>query len=151
MLRQRAAVAAVLGIAGAFVSGMGVGTISQKASPDAVLAGNYRHALADADTAWTSLPKNVWLSGLGGADERTDRLLAPGDTITLDGKDGRLEVISVTNREVIDGGLLGAPGVRFQLITGQTTDRHPRTVRFMFATDTPAATHIEKPATDRVL
>lgn len=150
MLRQRAAAATILGIAGAFICGMGVGTVSKHAAPDAVLAVNYGAALADADTSWTSLPRNVWLSSLGGADTNTDRLLAAGDTITIEGKDGRPEVIDVTSREVIDGELLGVPGVRFQLITGQSTGRDRRTVRFMFATETPA-TLPEKPAANRVL
>jgi hypothetical protein len=150
MLRQRAAAVAVLGIAGAFVSGIGVGSVSEHVAPDAVLAVNYGAALADADTSWSSLPRNIWLSGLGSADAHTGRLLAAGDTITIDGKDGRPEVIEVVSREVIAGEQLGVPGVRFQLVTGHSMDRDQRTVRFMFATETPASLP-EKPAANRVL
>lgn len=152
MLRRRAAVIAVLGIAGAFISGVGVGTVSRHAAPNAVLAVNYGAALADADTSWTSLPRNVWLSGLGGADANTNRLLTAGDTITIDGKDGHPEVIEVTSRDVIDGDLFGVPNVRFQLVTGRSTGRDRRTVRFMFATETPSSTTLPgKSPADRVL
>lgn len=150
MLRQRAAAVTLLGLAGAFIGGIGVGTVSRHAAPDAVLAVNYGKALADAETSWNSLPRNVWLSGLGGVDAQTDRLLAAGDSITINGKDGRPEVIEVTGREVIDGEQLGVPGVRFQLITGQSTGRDRRSVRFMFATETLPAP-VEKPSTNRVL
>jgi len=149
MLRQRAAAAALLGIAGAFLGGIGVGTVSRQAAPDTVLAANYGTALADADTSWNSLPRNIWLSRLGGVDTHTDRLLAAGDTITIDGKDGRPEVIEVTGREVIEGEQLGVPGVRFQLITGRSMRHDHRSVRFMFATETPPAPS-EKPG-NRVL
>jgi hypothetical protein len=150
MLRQRAAAVAVLGIAGAFVGGIGVGTVSKHVAPDAVLAVNYGAALADADTSWSSLPRNIWLSGLGGADAHTGRLLVAGDTITIDGKDGRPEVIEVVSREVIAGEHLGVPGVRFQLVTGRSTGHDQRVVRFMFATETPASLP-DKPAANRVL
>ena len=150
MLRHRGLAFAFLGIAGAFASGIGAGTISRHAAPDALLAVNYGAALADADTSWTSLPRNIWLSGLGGADAHTDRLLAAGDTITIDGKDGRPEIIEITGREVIDGERLGVPGARFHLVTGVSTGRNRRTVRFMFATETPPALP-EKASADRVL
>jgi len=151
MLRQRAAAVAVLGIAGAFLSGIGVGTVSKHAAPDAILAVNYGKALADADTSWTSLPRNIWLSGLGGADANTDRLLVAGDTITIDGKDGRPEVIRVTSREVIDGAHIGVAGVRFQLVTGHSTGSDQRTVRFMFATEAPVSALRDRSPADRVL
>ncbi|MGE0765462.1 MAG: hypothetical protein AB7L90_03270 [Hyphomicrobiaceae bacterium] len=151
MLRQRAAAIIMFGITGAFAGGIGLGTVSRHAAPDAVLAGNYGSALADADTSWTSLPRNIWLSGLGGADAQTDRLLVAGDTITIDGKDGSPEVIEVTAREVIGGEHLGVPGVRFQLVTGHSTGPDRRTVRFMFATETPPAPLPEKRTSNRVL
>ncbi|MGD9806599.1 MAG: hypothetical protein AB7E81_23295 [Hyphomicrobiaceae bacterium] len=149
MLRHRAAAVAVLGLAGAFI-GSSAETISRHAAPDSVLAVNYGAALADADTSWTSLPRNIWLSGLGGADAHTDRLLVKGDTITISGKDGQPEVIEVSSREVIDGERLGVPGVRFQLVTGRSTGQDRRTVRFMFATETPSALPDKSPA-NRVL
>jgi len=155
MLRNRAAAAATFGLAGVLAGGFAIGTLPKTVSPDAILAANYGNALAHArtDTSWTSLPQNIWLSRLGGADANTDRLLTSGDTITIDGKDGRPEVIEVSSREVIDGERMGMPGMRFQLVTGQSTRQANRTVRFMFATEVPAPlpTAPDKSTANRVL
>ena len=121
--------AAVLGLAGLIAAG----SVADRAAPDAVLANNYGAALAEAETSWTSLPPNIWLSRLGGSGP--DTALATGDTITISTKDGRPQVIEVTARELIDGDLIGAPGIRFQLVTGRPAGPTGAQVRFLFATD----------------
>lgn len=153
MPRTRAAAIASLGLAGLLAGGMGIGVLSRYATPEAVLSVNYGKALADADTSWTSLPPNIWLSGLGGADAPVGRVLTVGDTITIDGKDGRPEVVEVTARDVIDGDRIGIPGVRFQLVTARAAHQRDRTVRFMFATEAPSPVPAlpDKTASNRVL
>ena len=141
---RRATVAAVLSLTGLLAAV----PIAERATPDAVLAGNYGVALADADVSWTSLPRNIWLSGLGGGNGG-DRPLAQGDTITIAAKDGRPQVIEVTGLELIDGDRIGVPGVRFQMVTGRAvTGEQSSPVRFLFATDAPPSA--AAPA-DRVL
>lgn len=143
---RRATVAAVLGLTG-LLAAM---PFAEKVAPDSVLAGNYGAALADADVSWTSLPRNIWLSGLGGGSGG-DRALAQGDTITISAKDGRPQVIEVTGLELIDGDRIGVPGVRFQMVTGRAAgSEQAPPVRFLFATDAPHAGSAAAPA-DRVL
>lgn len=121
--------------------------IWHRATPDAMLASNYGKALAEAETSWTSLPPNLWLSRLGSANSDADQALTPGDTITISANDGRPQVIKVTGLELIDGELLGMAGVRFQLVTG-LADGAP--VRFLFATGKQRRTPLPAPA-DRTL
>ena len=120
--------AALLGLVGVIA----IGTLAERAVPDAVLASNYGAALAEAETSWTTLPPNIWLSRLGSGGP--DTALATGDTITIAAKDGRPQVIEVTGREMIDGDLIGAPGLRFQLVTGRAAGTSGAPVRFLFAT-----------------
>ena len=137
MIYRKATAAAILGVFG-LVAAI---PLAHRAGPDAVLANGFGKVLADADTSWASMPRNVWLSGLGGIPPGNDKVLAPGDTITIAAKDGRPQVIEVTGLELIDGERIGVPGVRFQLVTGRATDSPATTpVRFLFATDaaTPA-------------
>ncbi len=151
MLRQRAA-ATLFGLAGALVIGIAVGIVSQRAAPDAVLSTTYGTAFADSDTSWTSLPRNVWLSSVGDDGiTGANRVVAPGDTVTISGSDGHPQVIKVTGLEFIEGDHFGAPGVRFQLVTGRSAnDRSGAIVRFMFAVETPIGLPV-KPTADRVL
>lgn len=123
--------AAALGLMGAIAAG----ALAQRASPDAMLASSYGTALAEAETSWTSLPPNIWLSRLGGGSSGAEKALAPGDTITIAMKDGRPQVIEVTGLELIDGDVLGVPGVRFQLVTGRAAAASREHVRFLFATE----------------
>ncbi len=152
MLRQRAAAALLVLAGGAVAMGLAIGIASHRAAPDAVLIGNYGAAFADADTSWTSLPRNVWLSSLGGDGiTATSRVVAPGDTITISGNDGHPQVIKVTALELIEGDNFGVPGVRFQLVTGRATnDRSGAIVRFMFASEVPVGLPVKAPA-DRLL
>lgn len=123
---------------------------AQRAAPEAILTGSYGSALADADTSWTSLPRNVWLSGLSGGPAGADKVIAAGDTITIAGKDGP-QIIEVTGLEQVDGDRIGVPGVRFQLVTGHTLGSHRSSpVRFLFATDRQNQPPAVAPA-DRVL
>ena len=150
MLRHRA-VLSFLGLAGLLGAGVAMSVVSHRAAPDTVLASQFGAAFADADTSWTSLPPNVRLSGFGGGE--ADRVLAPGATITIAGKDGRPQVIKVTGLEVIDGDRLGVPGIRFQLVTGHAAeDVGGGLVRFMFASEAPATVgpRLKSPV-DRVL
>jgi hypothetical protein len=151
MPRQRAA-AAFLGLTGALVVGLAVGIASQRAAPDSVLATTYGTVFADSDTSWTSLPRNIWLSGLGGDSlTGTNRVVSPGDIITISGRDGHAQVIKVTARELIDGEKFGVPGLRFQLVTGRSdNDLAGTIVRFMLAVETPVGLHVQPPA-DRLL
>lgn len=142
---QRWKPAAVLGLASLLVAG----AIWHRAAPDAVLASNYGSALAETETSWTSLPPNIWLSRLGG-DSLAERSLATGDTITVSTRDGRPQVIEVTGLELIDGDLLGMPGVRFQLVTGTASGKPGEPVRFLFATGARSRTPLPTPA-DRTL
>ena len=143
---RRATAAAVLALAGLLAAV----PIARRVAPDAVLAGHYGAALADADVSWTSVPRNIWLSGLGGGSGG-DRALAAGDTITIAAKDGRPQVIEVTGLELIDGDRIGVPGVRFQMVTGRAAGSEPAAlVRFLFATDAPHAGSAATTA-DRVL
>lgn len=152
MHRQRAATAMFAGLAGLLVMGVAVSTLACRAGPDAVLATNYGTAFNDADTSWTSLPPNIWLSGLGSIGRAApDKTIAEGDTITIAGKDGHPDIIRVTALELIDGERFGVPGVRFQLVTGRsTTGATSSVVRFMFATEAPIGLPI-KASADRVL
>ena len=143
---QRWTPAAVLGLACLIAAGL----IWHRATPDAVLASNYGGALAEAETSWTSLPPNIWLSRLGGGNASAERALAPGDTITISASDGRPQVIEVTGLELIDGELLGVPGARFQLVTGLTAEAPGEPVRFLFATGTQRRAPPPAPA-DRTL
>jgi hypothetical protein len=151
MLRQRAA-ATFLGLTGALAVGLAIGVASQRAAPDAVLATTYGTAFADSDTSWTSIPRNIWLSGLGGESlTGANRLVSPGDTITISGSDGHPQVIKVTERELIDGANFGLPGVRFQLVTGRgDSDLSGAIVRFMLAVETPVGLPVQ-PSADRSL
>jgi len=152
MHRQRVAAAVLAGL-GLLVTGVAIGAaLVGRASPDALLASNYGTAFDDADTSWTSLPPNVWLSGLGSIGRAApDKTISEGDTITIAGKDGHPDVIRVTALELIDGERFGVPGVRFQLVTGRsTTGATSSVVRFMFATEAPTGLPIKAPA-DRVL
>jgi hypothetical protein len=144
MLRWKTA--AVLGL----TSLIAAGPIAQRVTPDAVLASNYGAALAGAETSWTSLPHNIWLSRLGGGGGGPNKTLAAGDTITIAAKDGRPQVIEVTGLEFIDGDLIGVPGVRFQLVTGRVAGTLEAPVRFLFATETPYQAPLPA-AADRVL
>jgi hypothetical protein len=151
MLRQRAA-ATFLGLTGALALGLAFGIASQRAAPDAVLASTYGTAFADSDTSWTSLPSNIWLSGLGsGSLTGANRVVSPGDTITISSSDGHPQVIKVTAREMIDGERFGMPGVRFHLVTGRSDRDLPgAVVRFMLAVETPVGLHAQ-PSADRLL
>lgn len=142
MLRWR--FAAALGLAGM----IGAGAAAHRVAPDAILASNYKLALAEAETSWTSLSPNIWLSRLGSSGP--ERTLAAGDTITIAAKDGRPQVIEITGLEPIDGDLVGVPGVRFQFVSGRAIGTAGPPVRFLFATETPPQTPL--PArSDRVL
>jgi len=151
MLRQRAA-AAYLGLAGIIAVGIAAGVAYQRAAPDAVLTTAYGTAFADSDTSWQSLPRNIWLSGLGGGPiTGANRMVSPGDTITISGGDGRPQVIKVTARELIDGDKVGVPGVQFQLVTGRTDNvLSGALVRVMLAVEAPVGLPLP-PSTDRVL
>jgi hypothetical protein len=137
---------AVLGVA----SVIAAGPVAQHATPDAVLANGYGSALAEAETSWTSIPHNIWLSALSGGSAAPEKPLAAGDTITIAAKDGRPQVIEVTGLELIDGDLIGAPGLRFQLVTGRAVGRSGAPVRFLFATETQPPAPLPT-AADRVL
>jgi len=150
MLRHRAA-AVLLGLTGLVAAGLAAVPIAERAMPDAVLAKHYGAALAGADSSWSSLGRNIWLSGLGGTGIATGRTLAAGDTITITAGDGRPRVIEVVSLELIDGEPIGMPGVRFQLITGHAAgEAEGSVVRFMFASEGPTSAPMPAPA-DRVL
>lgn len=136
MFRQTAAVLALTGLAAVW----GAAVMTERARPDAVLAKNYGSALADAETVWTSLPSNLWLSSLGGG-RAAETVLAVGDTITIAGKDGP-QVIEITGLELIEGEHLGIPGARFQLVSGRPRgDAQASLMRFIFASEAPHLTN----------
>ncbi|MDX2154936.1 MAG: hypothetical protein SFW09_00370 [Hyphomicrobiaceae bacterium] len=155
-MHRSTAVALGLGLVGltaAVFAGLSAGSTARSAAPDAILASGFAHELADSDVAWAMPPANVWLSGLGSSAAAFGKLLVVGDRITIDGKDGRPQHVEVTSLEHVDGGRLGLPGLRFQLVTGRLADTtSPGTVRFLFAVNStfdpaPAAPR----PTDRLL
>ncbi|MGE0700254.1 MAG: hypothetical protein AB7O57_14245 [Hyphomicrobiaceae bacterium] len=143
MLRVKAVAAGVAGLA-VLCAGWAMTSAHTTATPDAMLAKDYSAALADADTSWSTLPRNIWLSGLGGGMARQGELVA-GDTITINGRDGHPEVIRVTDLELVEGDHIGVPGVRFQLVTGR--EAGGRMVRFMFAAGAPPHPSMPAPPT----
>jgi hypothetical protein len=149
--RVAASIALVSALAGAIAIVAGASTTSREAVAAAVLDGGYTSALADADTSWSSLPRNIWLSGLGGGIPHIARALVPGDTITIGNKDGQPHVIQVLSVEKIEGERVGVPGTDFQLVTGRGIDgREGSHVRFLFAAETPLSMPLPVPG-DRVL
>lgn len=138
MHRRRATVATAIAAIGLLFAGLELSNVDGRTASDALLARNFGSALADSDTSWSSLPPNIWLSGLG--HPGAARALSPGDTITIAGKDGSPEVIEVTELSPVDGERIGVPGVQFQLVTGHSRTAAPgQVLRFMFATETPPA------------
>ena len=132
-----ATVIGLLGLAALIGTGM-VLSPARSTATDGILAQSYGQVLADSDTSWSTLPSNLHLSSLGAAPVSTGAL-SPGDTISINGRDGRPEVIDVVDIEVMDGEAIGAPGVRFQLVTGRSrVQRGDGLVRLMFAV--PSAT-----------
>ena len=155
MSRPSASVAVCLGLAGLCASAIGGTWLARSAAPDSVLAHDFGQALADASLSWSTSSHNVWLSSNDGAGPVLSKALAVGDTITISGKGGRPDPIEVTALEHVDGDRFGMPGLRFQLVTGQTVAHPPGssaqpTVRFLFALDNPEAVPAPRSA-DRVL
>jgi hypothetical protein len=124
----------------------------RNAAPDAVLASGFSSALADADTAWSSTPPNVWLSSIGTPGAVFGSSLAVGDVVTLRGEDGRPQSVEVTALEQVDGTPLGLPGMSFRLVTGRDTTDAAGVVRFLFAIERPRTPDaIPAPARARTL
>jgi hypothetical protein len=149
--RVAASIALVSALAGAVAIVAGASTTSREAVAAAVLDGGYTSALADADTSWSSLPRNIWLSGLGGGIPNISRALVPGDTITVRTQNGQPHVIQVLSVEKIEGERVGVPATDFQLVTGRGIDGGEGAhVRFLFAAETPLSMPLAVPG-DRVL
>lgn len=151
MLRPTACAVALLGLAGLCATAFGAEWVTKSAAPDAVLSRSYGAALGDTDTAWTTRPPNIWLSGLAGTAS-AGKALAAGDSITIASKDGRPDTIEVIELESVSGEPIGLPGVRFQLVTGRSRTQVPGTVvRFLFASETPGTMPPLRTPADRLL
>lgn len=151
MSRSPASIAVILGLA-ALCAAAGGTWLAGRATPDAVLAHDFGRTLAGSSLSWATPPPNVWLSGLDGAGPALAKALAVGDTITISGKDGRPDPIEVTSLEHVDGDRFGLPGLRFQLVTGQSAGQAASAgqVRFLFAVEHPEPAATPR-AADRVL
>jgi hypothetical protein len=126
------------------------------------LARSYQSAIADAETS----PGGIRLTpaSLTGAAEQKavdaiwggpsalglgfHRPLKIGDRITISSRDGKADRMAVVELQQIDGAGIGAPGVRFQLVTSRQ-DGVPdgQLVRFLIAVDGGPAT----PSGDKTL
>lgn len=161
-VRRRAAVrlsllaTGVLGIASALVWS---GTLSNSES---LLLRSYQIALAETDAGSNGL--NVTPAALGDiGDQRAidaiwpgkqsqafRRPLAVGDRVMITSRDGKPDRLSVVQVDLVDGAAVGAPGVRFQLVTSRLEGSPDGgLVRFLIAVD-PANT-VQPAAADKTL
>ena len=154
MLRPIAAVAAlILAFAAGTVAGRGA--MTDRATPDGVLASGFGHALADTDTSWTSMPRNIWLSSLGANTVSGARNLAIGDHITIASGSAKARQVEVVALEHIDGAAIGRDTLRLQLVTArEAANPAAPPLRFMFVLDPPGeqrAFPAGQPTSGRVL
>lgn len=155
MRRSTASLATLFGCAGLCVSALAGVWFVRQAAPDAILAHDFRGALAGTNLSWSARSPNVWLSSLDGAPRPLGKSLTLGDTITIAGRGGRPDAVEVTSLEQVDGGRFGLPGVQFQLVTAHPLGRLDGTatahaagapVRFLFSVEQPEAAVSTRPA-----
>lgn len=107
------------------------GTLS---APEKLLARSYRAAIADAgsdtrgirltpaaltDTAEPTPVEALWPGNPAARNSALHRPLKIGDHITISSREGKADKLSIVALQQIDGAGIGAPGVRFQLVTSR--------------------------------
>jgi hypothetical protein len=136
------------------------GTLS---APERLLARSYQAAIADAETSSSGIrltPASltsaaeqkpvdaIWPGPAAAQSLAFHRPLKIGDRISISSRDGKADRMSVVELQQIDGAGIGAPGLRFQLVTSRQ-DGVPegQLVRFLIAVDGGA----QAPAGDKTL
>ena len=121
------------------------------AAPESLLARSYQAAIADAETGTGKMPLTpaslndtgtqrpvdaIWPGTSTARSLAFHRPLKIGDRITISSREGKADKLSVVELQQIDGAGIGAPGVRFQLVTSRQ-DGSPDTqlVRLLIAVD----------------
>jgi hypothetical protein len=124
------------------------GTLS---APESLLARSYQAAIADAETSSSGIrltPASltgvaeqkpvdaIWPRPAAAQNLAFHRPLKIGDRISISSRDGKADRLSVVELQQIDGAGIGAPGLRFQLVTSRQ-DGLPegQLVRFLIAVD----------------
>lgn len=119
------------------------------AAPESLLALSYRNAIADArsgagearltpalDEADEQKPIQAIWPGNATRGLAYHRPLKIGDRITISARQGKPDRLAVVELQQIDGAGIGAPGVRFQLVTSrQIGSAEGQFVRFLIAVD----------------
>jgi hypothetical protein len=119
------------------------GTLS---SPENALARSYQSAFADSDArAMRVIPAAlaestqtkpidaIWTGKADGHGLALYRPLGVGERITMSGRDGKPDKLTVVGVEQIDGAAFGSPGLRFQMVTSKLDGGEDRLVRFLIA------------------
>jgi hypothetical protein len=108
---------------------------------DAGTAGSLKVTPAALSDAGEPKPvEALWPGRPGEPSLAFRRPLTVGDRVTISSRDGKPDRLSVIEVDQVDGVAVGAPGVRFQLVTSRLEGAPQGSlVRFLIAVD-PAAT-----------
>jgi len=116
-------------------------------SPEGLLGRSFESAMAQTETdAGAPLPTPVSLNGAApvkavravwpGTSAESFALQRPltlGDHITISSAGGRPEKLAIVGLAEVDGAAIGAPGVKFQMVTSKADGNSAALVRFLVA------------------
>lgn len=121
------------------------------AAPESLLARSYQTAITDAEAGIGNLKLTpaslaetaeqrpvhaIWPGAVAAQSLAFHRPLKIGDRITISSREGKADRMSVVELQQIDGASIGAPGVRFQLVTSrQDGSLDGQLVRLLIAVD----------------